>query len=240
MRVILVSTSRSGSHARCSEFENPLYECLNIEDLLLPRNSNGDINNDILTDDLLQALENHNWENAWHHRVMIPDDHYIKDYDSNLQIIYHTQYPTLADFLKKIEYRIQCLNKIPSWCIKIMKYHGLDNDTIKTLINISDTVIRLQRKDILQQCISQYLAKFNNSWHNATGNAGTIDYEKFESVVGGVIDENRWIEEKFSSITCEYYEDLSFNSNTWTKNNVILQYNEHKCKEIIKHVQRNN
>jgi len=238
MRVILISTTRSGSHVKCSEFENPLYECLNIEDLILPRNENGIINKDILNEDILYAIKHNDWRTAWHNRPEFPENHFIKDYDDNLQPININQYPSLEDFLKKTEHRINCLRKIKSWCVKLMMYHGLDDDSVGELINISDTVIRLQRKNILQQCISQYLARYNDMWHSVSGDAGKIDYDKFELIVHGINEETKWINEKFSDIKCEYYEDQNFSTNTWVKNNVTLQYDENKCKEIIDYVQK--
>ena len=237
MRTILISTPRAGSHARCSQFDNALYECLNCEDLLLPRNQKGDINYAILSDTLLKSIENTNWEFAWSFRPVIPPEHYLVDYDDQLRPCKIYDYPSKDDFLHIIDKRIDQLQAIKSWCVKIMRYHGLQKTQIDKLISISDSTIRLQRKDKLAQSISQYLATHNNSWHNAQGDAGDIDYLKFEKIVRGVLHEDNWIEKNYMHLPVEYYENLDLTNSTTNKNQVKLNYDRDKCLEIIKNVQ---
>ena len=237
MRIILISTPRAGSHARCSQFDNPLYECLNCEDLLLPRDPKGNINYSILNETLLKLIDNANWESAWEFRPAIPHNHYLVDYDENLLPRKIYSYPDKEEFLQTINKRIAKLQAIDSWCVKIMRYHGLTKDQISKLISISDKAIRLQRKDKVAQSISQYLATHNNSWHNAQGNAGDIDYENFKDTVNGVINEDKWIETNYKHLPVEYYEDLDFTNSATTKNNVKLNYDLEKCKEIVNNVQ---
>ena len=93
MKVLLLATSRSGSHARCSQFNNPLYECLSPMDLLLPRAESSDLNLDILSNDFNSALENFDWSTAYDLKPDIPDNHHILDYDENMQQVKRYEYP---------------------------------------------------------------------------------------------------------------------------------------------------
>ncbi len=233
MRTILISTPRAGSHARCSQFDNPLYECLSPMDLLLPREESSKLNLDILSDDFNKALGILDWDTAYDLKPNMPDNHHILDYDENMQQIKRYEYPSKEYVLNIIQIRIDRLKLLDNWCVKIMRYHGLKQHHIEQLLNISDKTIKLQRKSKVDQCISQYLATYDNIWHNAQDEeVHSIDYEYFRGIVQETTKDDIWTS-SFDHITTEYYEDLDLSTSNWQKNNIQVDYDRQICSNIV-------
>ena len=98
----------------------------------------------------------------------------------------------------------------------------------------ADRVIRLQRRNKLEQAISWVKTQGDTqAYHNASGDAGELDYALFERAVLAMHEEDLWIEEHFGDIEPTYYEDLDLSTSEWYKNTVALEYDESKCKEIL-------
>jgi len=239
MRIILISTPRAGSHARCSQFDNPLYECLSTMDLLLPRKGKHSVlNSDILSDDFNKALENMDWGKAYDFKPDLPVNHHILDYDENMQEIKSYKYPSKEYVLNVIQIRIDRLKLIDDWCVKVLRYHGLTQHHLEQLLNISDKTIKLQRRNKVDQCISQYLATYHNMWHNVQAKVPNINYGLFKGIASEITKDDIWIN-KFDQVTSEYYEDLDLSTSDWQKNNVQVDYDRQICSDIVNIYQTN-
>ena len=201
-------------------------------DLLLPRAESSDLNLDILSDDFNNALENFDWSTAYDLKPSMPVDHHILDFDENMQQIKRYEYPDKEYVLNTIQTRIDRLKLLDDWCVKVMRYHGVQHHHLEQLLNISDNTVRLQRKNKVDQCISQYLATYNNSWHNAQGEAHGIDYELFKGIAEVITKDDIWIS-AFDQITSEYYEDLDLSTSNWQKNKIKVDYDRQICSNIV-------
>jgi len=235
MKTLIVATPRTGSHALTSTYPNPLYECFNKEDLIIPRlKRNGKINYDLLSKWFLEALERFDWIEAYRHRPYIPPEHFIKGYDDNMQSIDLYEYPTQKQFLDEHKRRWDIISAMPKWTVKIIRYQGVPTTVVNDIKEQADNVIRLQRKNKLEQAISWVKTQgTTQAYHNATGDAGELDYALFERAVLAMCKEDLWIEEQFGDIEPTYYEDLDLSTSNWNKNTVTLEYDETKCKEIL-------
>lgn len=201
-------------------------------DLLLPRAESSNLNLDILSNDFNSALENFDWSTAYDLKPDIPDNHHILDYDENMQQVKRYEYPNKEYVTNTIQIRIDRLKLLDDWCVKVMRYHGVQQHHLEQLFNISDKTIKLQRKNKVDQCISQYLATYNNSWHNAQGEAQGIDYELFKGIVEVITKDDIWIS-AFDQITSEYYEDLDLSTSNWQKNKIKVDYDRQICSNIV-------
>ena len=233
MKVVLLCTPRSGSHARCSQFENPLYESLSVMDLLLPRDDNGNLITQQYSTEFNYALATFNWSDAYDLKPELVAGEHIVDHDEKMQLVKRYEYPSKQEFLTTIDSRLDRLEQLDTWCVKVMRYHGLSNQHILRLLNISDNAIKLQRRDKLKQSISQYLANHHNVWHNAQATVQDIDYEKFSAMVNMVTEEDQWINSIALDVEFEYYEDVDFTASAWKKNQVDFEYDNSICKKII-------
>ena len=246
MKTLIVATPRTGSHALTSTYPNPLYECFNIEDLVIPRfKRNGKMNYDLLSKWFLEALENvtgfnpvessaNNWLEVYRHRPSIPPDHFIKGYDDNMQSIELYEYPTQEQFLNEHKRRWDIISAMPEWTVKIIRYQSVPTTIINDIKEQADNVIRLQRKNKLEQAISWVKSQGEvQAYHTASGDAGQIDYDVFEMACQTIKMEDYIIETQFPDVEPTYYEDLNLSTSNWNKNIVTLNYNEAKCKEIL-------
>ena len=149
-----------------------------------------------------------------------------------MQQVKRYEYPNKDYVINTIQIRIDRLKLLDDWCVKVMRYHGLQQHHLEQLFDISDKIIKLQRKNKVDQAISQYLATYNNSWHNAQGEAQSIDYSLYKGIVKGVIREDLWIS-AFDQFTSEYYENLDLSDSIWKKNKVKVDYDRQICSNIV-------
>ena len=233
MKVVLLCTPRSGSHARCSQFENPLYESLSVMDLLLPRDDDGNLTTQQYSTEFNYALATFNWSDAYDLKPDLVAGEHIVDHDEKMQLVKRYEYPSKQEFLTTIDSRLDRLEQLDTWCLKVMRYHGLSDQHLQRLLNISDKAIKLQRRDKLKQSTSQYLASHYNLWHNAQATVQDIDYEKFSSIVNTVTEEDQWINSVAPDVEFEYYEDVDFTASVWKKNQVDFEYDNSICEKII-------
>ena len=235
MKTLIVAAPRTGSHALTSTLPNPLYECFNIEDLIIPRlKHNGKINYDLLSKWFLDALERYDFVEAYKNRPVIPAEHFLKSYDADMQSIELDEYPTLTEVLNEHQRRWTIISAMPEWTVKIIRYQGVPATVITDIKEQADRVIRLQRRNKLEQAISWVKTQGDTqAYHNASGDAGELDYALFERAVLAMHEEDLWIEEHFGDIEPTYYEDLDLSTSEWYKNTVALEYDESKCKEIL-------
>ena len=92
MKTLILATPRSGSHAFSSTFENDLSECMNIEDMLLPRHGDNQIDFEACSLEFLDALERRQWPLAWQHRPTL-NGHRVIRYTDQMQKIYSDTQP---------------------------------------------------------------------------------------------------------------------------------------------------
>lgn len=243
MKILVAAVPRSGSHAYCSTLpvQNNLFECMNIEDMLLPRLDNEMIDFSVCNQIFLDSLDKHNWKLAWHNKPIINSKHTMLDFDTNMQKIQTKQMPSLKEFLISHEKRWKNIQQLDSWCIKLIKYQGVPLHILQEIISKADQIIILRRRNKLDQALSIIKSKMTQLWHNKEGekivaNAGNIDYNLFKNVCVDIKSNDTWVENVFKSVKSKfiYYEDLDLSNSHYIKNKINLTYNLEICKKIIK------
>jgi hypothetical protein len=243
MKILVAAVPRSGSHAYCSTLpvKHKLYECMNIEDMLLPRLDDEMIDFSICNQLFLDSLDNHNWNLAWHNKPTINSSHTMLDFDSNMKKIKIQHMPSLQEFLTSHETRWKNIQKLDNWCIKLIKYQGVPLYILQKIISKADQIIILRRRNKLNQALSIIKSKMTQLWHNREGEeivaaAGHIDYKLFKNICVDIKSNDLWVENMFKSDKSEfiYYEDLDLSNSHYTKNKIELIYNLDICKKIIK------
>jgi hypothetical protein len=233
MKKIVLATPRSGSHAYCDLQENNLSECMNIEDMLLPRLDNEQIDFSICSDVFLDALNDLNFITAWCNRPKITQQHRMYTFDDNMNKISFTQQPTLDVVINEHYSRWRRIRNMDSWCVKLIKYQGTPQNVVDQMLHQADEVVILKRRDRLAQALSMTKATQSQLWHgnNLTGDAGDIDYEVFKNSAYDTINNERWVDQYQGTVL--YYEDLDLSGSSFNKNSVNLNYDPVRCQEII-------
>lgn len=233
MKKIVLATPRSGSHAYCDLQENNLSECMNIEDMLLPRLDNEQIDFSVCSDVFLDALNDLNFITAWCNRPKITQQHRMYTFDDNMNKISITEQPTLDAVVNEHYRRWRIIKNMDSWCVKLIKYQGTPQNVIDQMLDQADEVVILKRRDRLAQALSMTKATQSQLWHgnNLTGDAGDIDYDVFKRSVTDVFNNENWIDQYDG--TTVYYEDLDLTSSSFNKNNILLNYDLERCNDIM-------
>jgi|14_taG_2_1085336.scaffolds.fasta_scaffold00093_19 hypothetical protein len=236
MKKIVLATPRSGSHAYCDLQENNLSECMNIEDMMLPRLADENIDFSICDQSFLDALNNLNFSTAWCHRPKITHQHCMYTFDDSMNKISINEHPTLDVVLNEHYKRWRAIKNMDSWCVKLIKYQGTPQNVVDQMLHQADEVVILKRRDRLAQALSMTKATQSQLWHgnNLTGDAGDIDYEVFKNAVVDIVDNEQWVDQYDG--TELYYEDLDLTGSSFNKNNVNLNYDPVRCQEIIEAV----
>jgi hypothetical protein len=234
MKKIVLATPRSGSHAYCDLQENNLSECMNIEDMLLPRLDNEQIDFSICSDVFLDALNDLNFITAWFNRPKITQQHRMYTFDDNMNKISFKQQPTLDIFINEHYSRWRRIRNMDSWCIKLIKYQGTPQNIVDQMLNQADEVVILKRKDRLAQALSMTKATQTQLWHgrDLTGDAGDIDYKLFRQCVSDIANNEKWVNQ-FQG-THIYYEDLDLSRSVINKNQININYDTSICQNILK------
>ncbi len=239
MKIIVAASPRSGSHAFCStlDIQNNLYECMNIEDMLLPRLADNTIDFSICSEVFLTALENINWVTAWCNRPTIDAQHSMFSFDDQMNKIAITEPPTLDQFINEHRRRWNNIQKLSDWCIKPIKYQGIPTDIIAEMTTIADRIFVLDRRDKLAQVISMTKSTMTQMWHgkNLSGDAGDIDYTIFANTYKILLEQSPWLDNNFTTPKTEYiyYEDLDLSRSKYNKNNILINYDLERCQNIM-------
>lgn len=237
MKIIVAAGQRTGSHAFCDLQENNLSECMNIEDMLLPRLTDGTIDFSICSEVFLTALEDLNWATAWCNRPKFDTRHIMYSFDKHMNKIVVTEQPTLEQFINEHHRRWYDIQQLPSWCIKIIKYQGIPTDILNEMLEVADRVVVLRRRDKLAQSLSLTKSTMTQIWHGTDINAdaGEIDYNIFAKSCKLVTANDEWLDTQFNTekIECMYYEDLDLSNSKYNKNDISLDYNLERCQNIM-------
>jgi len=206
---------------------------MNIEDMLLPRLDNEQIDFSVCSDVFLDALNDLNFITAWCNRPKITQQHRMYTFDDNMNKISFTQQPTLDVVINEHYSRWRRIRNMDSWCVKLIKYQGTPQNVVDQMLHQADEVVILKRRDRLAQALSMTKATQTQLWHgnNLTGDAGDIDYEVFKNAAHDIINNERWIDQYDG--TTVYYEDLDLSGSSFNKNSVNLNYDPVRCQEII-------
>lgn len=236
MKKIVLATPRSGSHAYCDLQENNLSECMNIEDMLLPRLADENIDFSICSDAFLDSLNDQNFIQAWQNKPNITDQHQMYGFDEDMNKISIPEHPTLDVFINEHYSRWRRIRRMDNWCVKLIMYQGTPQNVIDQMIHQADEVVILKRRDRLAQALSMTKATQSQLWHgnNLTGDAGDIDYDVFTDAVIDIVDNEFWVDQ-FSG-TVLYYEDLDLTGSSFNKNQINLNYDTVRCQDIIEAV----
>lgn len=240
MKTLIAATPRSGSHAFCSLYPNDYSECMNIEDMLLPRFvDSGAIDIKSCSDIFLEHLNNHNWFKAYDTKPTIKSNHFVIGFDDSLKKKDYKVVVSKQEFCNEHQRRWNILEKQDTWTIKVMKYQGIPKHIIEQMKKQADRIIILKRKDMLQQALSLCKSSMIQLWHNNLGktlkaNAGKLDYNQFAQKVLSIKEEEAWIEQNFTTAERLFYEDLDLSKSGYTKNDIHIDYDAARCEKIIR------
>jgi hypothetical protein len=247
VKIVVAATPRSGSHAFCSNLEvkNNLYECMNIEDMLLPRlYKNEKIDFDICSQEFLIALDQQDWTTAWNQRPALTKHHFVLRFNDAMNKYFSNTQPTLEEFLYEHERRWKCIQQLDDWAIKIIMYQGVSISILSQMVSMADRVVVLQRKNSVDQAISLTKSTMLQLWHNEPGqvvkaDAGEIDYNIFRDSLKDILVNNNWVSNNFNTPKTEYYyyEDVDFTGSVYNKNQINVEYNRERCEEILHEIQ---
>lgn len=238
MKILVASGSRTGSHAFCQiqPVEHNLSEIMNIEDLLLPRLAESEIDFSICSKEFMSAIEDHNWERAWHLKPELTDNHHLLSIDDNLNKIAIKEYPALEEVINAQRNRWENIKKLDSWCIKYIQYQTVTDDILNEMIDCVDKFYILKRKDKIAQALSITKATQTQLWHGTIdkpiiASAGDIDYRIFSICCRTIRGEDEWLDFKFKDYNPEYiyYEDLDLSDSNFVKNHISLKYDKTLC-----------
>lgn len=230
MKTLILATPRSGSHAFSSTFENDLSECMNIEDMLLPRHGDNTIDFGICSLEFLHALEQHRWADAWHNRPQLAG-HRVLRFDDQMQKIYSDHQPELEEFLAEHERRWQLISAMPEWTVKLIQYQGTPTHIINDMQQQADQTYALLRRDVLAQAVSMTVTTMTQSWHNSSVDVGEIDVDVFRDQSRSLLENIRWV--RSFDIEPTYYEDLDLSTSKIQKNNNTVSYNESELRAVL-------
>lgn len=247
-KILVAATPRSGSHAFCSKLEvdNNLYECMNIEDMLLPRlYENEQIDFDICSPGFLLSLDQQSWITAWNQKPRLTDYHFVLRFDDNMKKYFSNTQPTLEEFTSEHQRRWQCIQQLDDWAVKVIMYQGIPDTILAEMVSEADRIIVLQRKDSVEQAISLTKSTMLQLWHNKPGevvhaNAGEIDYGVFTDSLKDILVNNKWVSDHFDTEKTEYhyYEDVDFTGSIYNKNQIEVQFDRTRCEEILYEIQQ--
>lgn len=244
MKTLILSSPRAGSHAFTSiqpcDDKYKFYECMNIEDLVLPRSAATDeILYDIIPQECIDALDDQNFSLAYDLKGELPEDAYLVDYDNNMNWKRSTSYPTKEQFLLEHRRRWDIIKDYNQWCIKIIHYQGVPQDILEEIKAAADKIYILQRRDKIKQAISLVKTNIVQIYHTSAKSnvqeydAGKLDYVMFEDACKTILHNDTWNQQQFPDTETVYYEDIDFGTSQWQKNNVLLEYDTNKCQEIV-------
>jgi len=251
MNELYFATPRSGSHAICSmsKTERHLLEYFNIEDMILPRNVDGNlILYNLIEPQALKFLENGLFEDAWkaqkentlpgeqvYYKIMKKGCSYLND-----------KYPVLEEFVKEHKTRWDYLKNEPkSWCVKIMQYHYVDRQVLKEICEYVDVIKFIQRKDVVAQAISIVKAQNlpDNVWHATTEQTvkltTKLSYKPIIDQIESILQENHYITKVLTDYNYKvnnvYYEDVDFSDSLYKKLTIeIPDFDTQECYEAAK------
>ena len=230
MKTLILATPRSGSHAFSSTFENDLSECMNIEDMLLPRHGDNQIDFEACSLEFLDALERRQWPLAWQHRPTL-NGHRVIRYTDQMQKIYSDTQPGLEEFLVEHHRRWQLIREMPTWTVKLIQYQGVPEYIIDQMIAEADRTHALLRRDIIKQAVSLTVASRNQSWHDKQVNAGKLDVQAFRDCAGSLLENIRWVQS--FGIEPTYYEDLDLSTSSTLKIKTAVDYDRNELQAIL-------
>tara|TARA_R110000868_G_scaffold405703_1_gene685409 strand:+ start:144 stop:1610 length:1467 start_codon:yes stop_codon:yes gene_type:complete len=237
MKIIVAAGPRTGSHAFCDLQENNLSECMNIEDMLLPRLADDTIDFSICSEVFLTALNDLNFITAWFNRPKITQQHCMYTFDDNMNKIVVTEQPTLDAVINEYHRRWRIIKNMDSWCIKIIQYQGISTDILNEMLEVADRVVVLRRRDKLAQSLSMTKSTMTQIWHGTDINtdAGKIDYTIFAKSCKSVTENEEWLDTQFNTEKIEwmYYEDLDLSNSKYNKNDISLDYDLERCQNIM-------
>ena len=245
MRILVTGTPRSGTTAYCDMLfrtnivKQNFGECLNIEDLLLPRNKHtGAIIYKNCSEKFLYCLEKFDWEGAWLNKPKPESDCFYLDCGHNMYYYEKKELPqSIEEFKTQHLVRWDRLKNIDNWCIKYFNYHGVPLDILKDIQHTVDRIDILFRKDKIQQAISGMIAREAGKWgyiEYNNDNPNWFDYKMFERLIEDIIKDENYIKDKFDSTNILYYEDIDLTSSFEKKNKYSIIYDIDRCKEIVK------
>jgi len=254
MRIAVLATPRSGSHAFVST--RPLldkykfYEIFNVEDLLLQRDTEtGNIRRELLDERMEKWLNLNDYITAYDYKTPIMPNSFLRDYDDNLNTIMLSEYPDISYIMSSYARRLENLCKYEDWCIKLMRYHGIPKDIMAAILDKSDIIYWLDRRDRVEQALSLTKMKlFPGVYHTPvaktgiTYHCGNIDYDIFEDSCHGILLDKNWINCVMAEFDVRdklvpiWYEDYDFSNASLVKNDIHMNYDRNKCEYIWEEV----
>ena len=251
MNELYFATPRSGSHAICSMSvsKRKLLEYFNIEDMILPRNVDGNlILYNLIAPEALDFLERGLFEEAWNaQKSNTKDDEqtYYKVMKKGYSYL-NDSFPELDVFVNEHKTRWEYIKSIPeSWCIKVMQYHYVDGQVLHEMCEYADKINFIQRKDVVAQAISIVKAQNlpDNVWHATTEQTVTLttklSYKPIIDQIENILQENHWITKTLTDYTDKvktvYYEDVDFSTSMFKKLTIETpDFNMKECYEAAK------
>lgn len=110
----------------------------------------------------------------------------------------------------------------------------------KLILNSNSTLIRLRRKNLIDNIVSYYIARKTNKWTPSTYQGlVNLDYNLIDESISRIQENNNALDKLTYSFDYDlYYEDIIFQNSLQHKNFSIA--NEKRLKEIIKNRLINN
>jgi hypothetical protein len=244
MKILILSSPRAGSHAFTSiqpvDDEYKFYECMNIEDLILPRNINsGEILYDSISSDSIAALNEQQFDLAYDLTSEFPANAFVVDYDKEMRWTRLYEYPDKERFLNEHQRRWNIIKDLDQWCIKIIQYQGVPELILNDIASAADKIYILQRRDKIKQAISLVKTNIVQIYHTSKENtvqeydAGQLNYKHFREACATILSNDTWNQNHFPTGELVYYEDIDFKGSYWQKNNILLAYDQTQCQEIV-------
>lgn len=238
MKILVASGSRVGGTAYCDiqPVDKNLNEYMNIEDTILPRTADDKIMYEYCTQQFLFSLELGDFAGAYDNASR-PEGAYYKYVDEKLT----QQKISREEFLSLHTTRWNDLQKIDSWCVKVMEYHNVPHNILTEIIATADKVVILKRRNKIAQVISMVKTEIADIWHNhqyTTNCTIEFDYAKFKDLCQSVGHTNTWLDNTFNSAktVTEYYEDIDLSTSKYKKNANTIDVDMNKCKLIYEEV----
>tara|TARA_B100001094_G_C18026417_1_gene717840 strand:+ start:148 stop:936 length:789 start_codon:yes stop_codon:yes gene_type:complete len=251
MNELYFATPRSGSHAICSMSvsQRKLLEYFNIEDMILPRNVDGNlILYNLIEPQTLDFLERGLFEDAWNTQKLNTKDNeqtYYKIIKKGYSYL-NDSFPELDVFTNEHQTRWDYLKSIPeSWSVKIMQYHYVDGQVLHEICDRADKINFIQRKDLVAQAISTVKAQNlpDNVWHTTTEQTvkltTQLSYKPIIDQIESILQENHWITKTLTDynhkVNTIYYEDVDFSNSLYKKLTIETpDFNTQECYEAAK------
>lgn len=159
MKIVVLTTARTGSHAFCEiqPVERNFEECLNIEDLILPRDRYGRVLEEHFTPEFNDELKSPHRKESYNYLYQTTpklENVYYRSYDNEMNQIVLDELPYFKDVEEAHRIRWNNIKKYDSWVLKIMHYHDVRDDLLEDILQEVDKIYVLCRRNKIKQVFS--------------------------------------------------------------------------------------